>query len=132
MEVNVPSRKRLSPDPLGGQVPAPSGVTATVAEWEPGRMRITLAGQDPKPGYLVVSENWYKDWHATVDGKPAPVHRADYTLLSVALPPGAQEVRFEFRSPAYQRGRAISLASVAGVLALLLIPAVRRRRQTDG
>ena len=46
----------------------------------------------------------------TVDGKPAPVLRGDYTLLSVALPPGAREVRLcvRLRRP-IARGKLVTL-----------------------
>src|SRR2546421_9438861 len=46
--------------------------------------------------YLLIAENWYPDWEATVDGQPAAVLRGDYSLLTVALPAGAKVV--ELRS----------------------------------
>jgi uncharacterized membrane protein YfhO len=95
-------------------------------------MRIAIAGKDERPLYLVVAENWYKDWEATVDGKPAPVLRAQHTLLSVEVPPGTREVAFGFRSRAYERGRLVSFASLLGVLALLLAPRIGRRPDADG
>ena len=91
----------------------------TLAEWAPGRMRVTLEGAATKPAYLLVAENWYPDWHATVDGKPAQVLRADHTLLSVVLPPGAREVTLHFASAAYARGKLVTLAAVLATLALL-------------
>jgi uncharacterized membrane protein YfhO len=90
-------------------------------------MTVQLTGKASTTTYLVVSENWYPDWAATVDGKPAATLRAQYSLLSVALPPGAREVVLEVRSTAYQRGRMISLASLGATLLLLLVPAFRRR-----
>ncbi len=62
-------------------------------------MTVSLPGRRRRPPYLLVSENWYPDWHATVDGKPGPLLRGDNTLLSVALPPGAREVQFELSTP---------------------------------
>ena len=53
-----------------------------------------------------------------VDGKPATLLRGDHTLLSVALPPGAREVRFYFASATSARGRLITILALvlAGVL----------------
>jgi uncharacterized membrane protein YfhO len=82
-------------------------------------MRITLEGAASKPSYLLIAENWYPDWHATVDGKPAPLYRADHTLLSVVLPPGAREVTLRFASAAYVRGQLVTLAALLVTLALL-------------
>ncbi len=72
--VLYPDTASLTPDPLVQPLPT-SQVSAEVANWAPGKMTISLTGTDPKPGYLLVAENWYPDWHATVDGKPAQVLR---------------------------------------------------------
>lgn len=122
----------VSPTDFGANLPPPAGAAARLTSWEPGRMRIGIEGRDERPLYLVVSENWYKDWFATVDGKPAPVLRAQHTLLSAVVPPGAKEVTFEFRSREYERGRLITLLSLLAVLGLLLGPRLRRRSAADG
>lgn len=115
-----PDTADLTPEPIrAGQIPAPVPIRPTLAEWAPGRMRVTLEGAATKPAYLLVAENWYPDWHATVDGKPAQVLRADHTLLSVVLPPGAREVTLQFASAAYARGKLVTLAAVLATLALL-------------
>jgi uncharacterized membrane protein YfhO len=60
----------------------------------------------------VVSENWYKDWSAQVDGKPGVVRRGDHALLTVDLPPGAKSVTLSFASPEYATGKMVSLVSL--------------------
>ncbi len=110
-------------------LPAPSPSRATVRAWEPGSMSITLDPAPPAAGYLVVAENWFPDWRATVDGKAAPVLRGDWTLLTVPIPAGARTVELAFRSPAYALGRGVSVASVGITLALVLVPALLRRRK---
>lgn len=124
-----PDTAGLAAEPIrGGQVPAPAEVRPEVVEWAPGAIRIALSGAAPKPTYLVVSENWYPDWHATVDGRPAPVYRADHTFLSIVLPPGAREVRLRFASADYRRGQLVSAAALLGTLIFLAAPAWRGRR----
>ncbi len=126
-----PDTVGFEPEPIrGGQVPEDVPVRPTLAEWAPGRMRVTLAGTTAKPAYLLISENWYPDWHATVDGKPAPVYRADHTLLSVVLPPGAREVTLHFASAAYARGKLVTLAALLVTLALLAAAWWPRRKGT--
>jgi hypothetical protein len=122
----------VNPDPIRpNQLPPAPGVRASVAEWAPGAMRITLTGADPKPTYLLVSETWYPDWHASVDGKPAPVVRGDHAFLSVVLPPGAREVTFSFHSAGYARGKIVTALALLATLALLVLPRIRRRAPGD-
>jgi hypothetical protein len=118
----------VSPRPIQGSFIPPVPVTAGLAEWAPGRMRVTLQGSAPSESYLLVSETWYPDWKATVDGKAAPVLRGDNALITVELPPGAREVILGFQDPQYGTGRLITIASLLLALALVLVPAVRRRR----
>lgn len=120
LEVGVyPDSAPITPADLGGRVPQAAAARATIRSWEPGRMTVAIDGEDPRPLYLVVAENWYKDWQATVDGRAVPVLRAQGTLLSVVVPSGARAVAFEFRSRSYEKGRLISLVSL-----LILIGAV--------
>src|SRR2546430_9698946 len=70
-------------------MPPPSPARATVTAWEPGRMTIALDPAPPQPSYVLVAENWYPDWRATVDGASARVIRGDYALITVPVPAGA-------------------------------------------
>ena len=118
----------VTPAPIR-EMPPPSPARAAVTAWEPGRMSLALDPAPPQPSYLLVSENWFPDWRATVDGVPAQVLRGDYALITVPVPAGAKRVELTFRSPAYQTGKTISLLSLALLAAIALVPlAVRRRR----
>jgi hypothetical protein len=115
----------------GGRLPARPAVRASVTAWEPGRMRIALEGAAQAPTYLVVGETWYPDWHATVDGKSAAVLRADHAAIGVELPPGAKEVALAFSSPAYARGKLVTLVATLLTLGLLASPLWWRRGAAD-
>lgn len=104
------------------QPPPESSVRASVTKWAPGRMTLSLAGADSRTGHLVVSENWYPDWHAAVDGEPTLVRRADHSLLSVDVPAGAKQVELWFDSPAYARGKLLSAATVLAALLMIALP----------
>jgi hypothetical protein len=98
-------------------LPAPLASTTHVDLYEPGHIKLTLSDPAPKGSALVVSENYYPGWHATVDGTPATAERADLTLIGIALPEGARKVELRFSSDTYKEGKAITLAAIA--LALL-------------
>src|SRR6185295_1236119 len=72
----------------------------------------------PAGSALVVSENYYPGWKASVGGKPAPIGRADLSLIGVELPEGAREVELTFASASYARGRLITVLAL--VVALLM------------
>ena len=69
-----------------------------------------------------------RDWHAIVDGKPAPVLRGDNTLLSILLPSGARQVDLTFDSPTYRKGKLVSLLALLAALAMAGIPAFTGRK----
>jgi hypothetical protein len=125
--VLYPDTSSAAPAPLGQGVPERSPVAATVAEWAPGRIRVTLAPVPTDTSYLVVSENWYPAWRADIDGNAAPVHRGNHAFLSVVLPPGAAEVTFTFDSATYERGRMITIAALLVTIALLSSALWRQR-----
>jgi hypothetical protein len=47
-------------------------------------------------GYVVLNDVWHDWWTAEVDGKPAPILRANVMFRAVAVPAGRHEVRFRF------------------------------------
>ena len=57
---------------------------------------------------LVLTENYYDSWHVFVDGRPAELLRAYGSFRSVAVPAGAWEVKFIYKSERYATGKFIS------------------------
>lgn len=69
---------------------------------------------------LVVADNFFPDWHVTVDGAEAPLLRVNHTLRGIPLRAGAHEVTLTFRSSKVRQGLLLSgvglllLGGVAG------------------
>jgi hypothetical protein len=126
--VLLPDTSSAQVGPLSQPLPM-SRVVAVVTEWTPGRMTIALRGADTTASHLLIAENWYPDWHATVDGQPGVVRRADHTLISVDLPPGARQVQVWFSSPTYARGKMLSLFALAIAIAMAVGPIIHERRK---
>jgi hypothetical protein len=101
------------------RLPAPLDLRARTTSYAPGRISIALDAPAPEGAALVVSENFYPGWRATVDGQPATAERANLSLTAVALPAGAREVELTFESEPFRTGSRVTLALVA--LSLLLI-----------
>jgi hypothetical protein len=84
-----------------------------VTRYEPGRFAVELGAPAPEGSALVVSENFYPGWSATVDGRPAKAERANLSLMAVALPAGARTVEFTFDSAPYHAGKTVTLLALA-------------------
>jgi hypothetical protein len=88
------------------------------------------AGVGAEGGFLVLADTFDDDWHVEVDGQPAPVLRANAIYRAVRLVPGQHTVRFRYRPRFVYYGGGISLATAAGLGAVLILS--RRRRPLPG
>jgi hypothetical protein len=109
-------------------LPAPLEGKVTASLYAPGRMTLVLDAPAPAGAALVVSENYYPGWKATVNGQPAKVGRADFTLIGVELPTGARTVELSFDSAPYHTGKTVTLAALALSALLWLGGAFAERR----
>jgi hypothetical protein len=97
-------------------LPEPLSIRARVTRFTPGAIDVQLEQPAPDGSALVVSENYYPGWRATVDGAPAVTGRVDATLIGVELPAGGRSVQLRFESRPYELGKAITLATLAVAL----------------
>jgi hypothetical protein len=109
-------------------LPEPLATTVTTMRYEPGGITLTLGAPAPEGSALIVSENYYPGWKATVDGRPATLGRADYTLIGVELPAGARTIQLTFDSAPYHTGKAITLIAFALSAAWWIAGALMERR----
>ena len=110
------SAAQVTAAPPVSVLPQPTGIVAHVDSYAPGKMSLTLDRAAPLGSALIVSENYYPGWHATVDGKSAPIGRAQYSLIGVELPAGARKIELAFTSASYETGKAITWAAIVIVL----------------
>jgi hypothetical protein len=74
---------------------------------------VTIHTQTNGNRLLFMSDTWYPDWQATIDGKPTPIYRADYAFRAIAIPAGQHELKLTYYDPKYVAGRTISLTTNA-------------------
>jgi hypothetical protein len=105
--------------------------SASYTEASPEDVRIDAVANGPS--LVVVRNSWAPGWHATVDGRPTPMVRADFFLQAVPVLAGEHVVRLVYREPAIGAGllaSAVVWLGFAGVLAGAV--ALARRRTTPG
>jgi hypothetical protein len=84
-----------------------------------------------RDAFLVVSQDWERGWHATVDGKAVPVLRTNGLVIGVTVPRGRHVVRLSFRPPGLRLGALVALLAVfALVLSTPVVSLARRVRRS--
>jgi len=97
-------------------LPDPLPIRTTVTHYEAGHVTMHLDAPAPAGSALIVSENYYPGWKATIDGREGATSRADYSLIGVPLPQGARDVDLLFTSGAYVTGKVITLIALSLIL----------------
>jgi hypothetical protein len=90
---------------------------STIAIDKLGDEQIELSTESDFNGYLVVADQYYPGWHASLDGLDMPILRANYIQRAIALPAGRHKVVFSYKPESYRIGLLISSIAL-GLLAL--------------
>lgn len=102
---------------LSGTVGRDSLAHIKLLEYAPNR--ITYQTSNHQDGLAVFSEIYYPHgWHATIDGTPTEILRADYILRAIEVPAGEHKIEFIFDP---QSVRTTEYIAYAANLLLLLV-----------
>jgi hypothetical protein len=114
----------LAEAPPGLPPPGPPAPPRAAAEVRVRRDALEAVLDAPAPGLAVVVDPWFPGWRAEVDGRPAPLLRANLAFQAVPVGPGRHLIRLSWRSDTLGPGALAAAASLLGLLAAL---AWRRR-----
>jgi hypothetical protein len=95
-----------------------------------GAHRIELRARLDTPGMLVLGDTHYPGWRATVDGKPARIHRANFLFRAVALEAGDHRVEFAYRPRHFYAALLCAGLALTGVAIVIVRGPRRSRRET--
>jgi len=109
----------LEADPPDNDLPEPASIaegpgTATVAQYRSSHVEVRTHADGLR--MLVLTDLYYPGWQAFVDGRPAPMYRANYAFRGVPVPGGDHVVQFEFRPLSFLIGATISGATLLGLI----------------
>jgi hypothetical protein len=99
-----------------GTPQAPPDVPVGDARILPGGYRpdrVALEARLQAQGFLVLIDAYDPGWQAYVDGRAAPLLRANTAFRAVALPAGTHRVEMRYRPPLAVAGLCISGAALA-------------------
>lgn len=116
-----PRRRAIVERPL--HINAPSAVddmagTARIAVYQPDHVIIDVEAS--AAALLVLTDQSYPDWEATVDGEPAEILVTDYLFRGVEVAAGRHQVVFRFVPRAFWNGMALGGAGLALCAAMLV------------
>ena len=88
--------------------------------------RVDIEVETSGPSLVVVAQTWYHNWRAYVDGRPAPLLRANHAFQAIQVPAGRHSIRLVYEDRAFQFGAAVSICMAVNCLIFLHL---LRRRQ---
>ncbi len=95
-----------------------------IVKYSPMEVVIEVAANSPK--FLVLSDQYYPGWKASLDGKKVKIYKADFVFRAVHIDSaGSHTIRFIYDPFSFKAGLAISAATI---LLLILWLAYKRRR----
>jgi hypothetical protein len=103
---------------VNGFVPADSNSTIKQTAFD--NMDIKYESNSSTANLAVFSEIFYKDWNAYIDGKQAPVAKANYVLRALLIPSGKHTIEFKFEPKVYKISYNISLIATWLLVVILI------------
>ncbi|MFL6213486.1 MAG: YfhO family protein [Blastocatellia bacterium] len=110
-----------------------SANAATIIEDQ--RNRVVIETVNTSAAWLVLSDNYYPGWRATIDDNTTDIVQANATMRAVKVPAGRHMVSFVFSPRVFTASLVVSLIAAALLGVVLTFAAIRRRTdsaQVDG
>ena len=126
-QTNVDFRKVVYlPPEARSRVTAKREPAARIVGKQFGASKETIQVESPGPAMVFISQAFYHNWKARVDGKAVPLWRANYAFQAVEVPAGRHEVTLVYGDKMFRIGAL--LAAWAGFVcaALWFMPGERK------
>ena len=101
-----------------------------VTDWSPNHYSLEVLA--PSDGYLLNLENYNRYWRAFVDGKPARIWRANFTMQAIRLNQGDHKVEWRYRPWPFEVGWSLFYLVFAIVLAGFKFNTILSNRAYEG
>jgi hypothetical protein len=98
---------------------APVGNGVSFEECRPEYLKLSV--RTAETGMLVLSEMYYPEWKARLDGKPVDIYPVDHALRGVTVPAGEHKVEMYYDPRWFKVGGLISLVTLLFSIGLLVL-----------
>ena len=117
---------------LENPVPAEGGslsdADVTITEYDGSSGGFVIQASTPRAGVLVLSEPYYSERHASLDGREVPLLRANVGFSAIALPAGTHQVRISYVPTSLYQGILITVGTAVVAVGLVMFSLFRRGR----
>jgi hypothetical protein len=125
-KTNIDFRKVVYlPPEAKTQVTAKRELAARIIGKQFGASKETILIDTPNPAMVFVSQSYYHNWNAQVDGKPVPLWRANYAFQAVEMPAGRHELTLVYRDKMFLIGTLLAVWAGLICAALWFLPGGR-------
>ena len=108
-----------------GRASEPTG-SASITAYAPEQVRVLVHAN--RPSVLVLTDDYFPGWTASVNGHQASIARVDYLLRGVRVGGGTSTVTFRYEPASWRAGWIVSLIAFVGWLGVLISALIARRR----
>ncbi len=70
---------------------------------------------------LILTDNYYPGWKATINGITSKIYRVDYTFRGVILPKGESTVVFSYMPESFLIGIYIFMVGILGIIIMEVV-----------
>ncbi len=85
-----------------------------VVRYEP--QRVELRATMDRPGIVILADVYYPGWRLTIDGKPAPIYRANRMMRGAAVPAGEHTLVYTYEPDTFRIGAILSVIGTIGLI----------------
>lgn len=104
-----------------------SSAQAQIVFYSPDSVEISVTCKSNQ--LLILTDNYYENWHAYVDGVEHRIYRAYGSFRAVEIPAKSTRVVFRYHSGLFQTGKSLSFAGLFVVACYFAYTGMERRRK---
>lgn len=98
--------------------------TTKIKKYEPNRIEINVNSSGKS--FLVLTDNYYPGWKATINGRVSKIFRTDYSFRGVVVPKGDSTIVFSYMPESFIIGTYLFMVGILGIIIIEVIRAFKK------